>query len=84
MGRVFTPKELCDFLEDQHFSSAPQYSTSHIKFVHPNPQKVPKGIRPFIIVISGRKQYDPHTSASYRTQLRRLGISDTAIKEKLG
>lgn len=84
MGKSFTPEELCEFLKDQKFTPEPQHSSSHIKYTHPNPQKVPKGIRPFIIVISGRKQYDSHTSASYRTQLRRLGISESTIKEKLG
>lgn len=84
MPRRFTPEELCVLLEDQKFVREKQDATSHVKYTHPNAQKVPKGIRPFIIVISGRELYDPNTSASYRTQLRRLGIPNEVIKRILG
>ncbi len=84
MPRRFAPDELCALLENQKFIKEKQDATSHVKYIHPNAQKVPKGIRPFIIVISGRKLYDPNTSASYRTQLRRLGIPSAVINKILG
>lgn len=62
MPRRFTPEELCKLLEDQKFVKEKQNATSHVKYTHPSAQKVPKGIRPFIIVISGRELYDPNTS----------------------
>lgn len=51
MPRRFTPEELCALLEDQKFVREKQDATSHIKYTHPHAQKVPKGIRPFIILL---------------------------------
>lgn len=84
MPRSFSPEELCTLLKDQDFTPEPQNATSHLKYTHPAPQKVPKGIRPFIMVILKKGNYDPNTSASYRTQLRRLGVPNVVIKRILG
>lgn len=84
MPRSFSTEELCKLLDDQKFNPEPQNATSHLKYTHPTPQKVPKGTRPFIIVILKKGNYDPNTSASYRAQLRRLGIPNEAIKKILG
>lgn len=84
MPRSFTPEELCELLKDQRFTEEPQNASSHLKYTHPTPQKVLKGIRPFIIVILKKGNYDPNTAASYRTQLRRLGISNEVLKRILG
>jgi len=84
MPRSFNPEELCKLLKYQKFIEEPQNATSHLKYTHPTPQIVPKGTRPFIIVILKKGNYDPNTSASYRTQLRRLGIPNEAIKKILG
>ncbi len=84
MPRVFSPEELCKLLKDQKFGSQDQNATSHVKFTHPVPKAVSIGIRPFIIVILKKGNYDPNTSASYRTQLRRLGIPSEVIKKFLG
>lgn len=84
MPKSFSPEELCELLEDQKFSRETQHATSHLKYTHQTPQKVPKGTRPFIIVILKKGNYDPNTAASYRTQLRKLGITNEAIKRILG
>lgn len=84
MPRSFSSEELCELLDNLNFKREIQHASSHLKFTHPNPQKITKGTRPFIIVILKKGNYDPNTSASYRTQLRRLGIPNDVIKKILG
>lgn len=76
---VFGSKELCKWLDKLGFTENKQKGSSHLKYSAPKNLEIPKGIRPFIIVILGRKKYDPHTCSSYIRQIAALGIS----KEKI-
>jgi len=77
----FGSKELCKCLTKLGFSENKQKGTSHVKFSL-NSLTTP-GVRPFIIVIMGRKKYDPHTANSYFHQITKLGFSKNDIESNL-
>ncbi len=76
---VFGSKELCKCLKSLGFVENRGVGSSHIKFSLALRNKTPKGTRPFIIVIMGRKGYDPHTCSSYLKQIRALGFKKEEI-----
>jgi hypothetical protein len=75
----FGSKELIKCLECLGFSKSSKIGSSHLKLITPNIKILNKGIRPFIIVILGRKVYDPHTRSSYIRQIKLLGFRDRDI-----
>ena len=82
MGKYnFGSKELCKFLTNLKFIPNKVGGTSHQKYNLPKNMSYPSGLRPFVIVILGRKQYDPHTSSSYVRQLKNLGITDKELND---
>jgi len=52
---------------------------SHQKFMAPLDQTIPKGKRPFIIVILGRKQFDKHSTTRYIGQICDLGFDKEMV-----
>mgnify|MGYP001562903886 FL=1 len=56
--------------------------SSHLKYKLTG-KKIPAGTRPFIIVIEGRKIYDPHTASSYVRQIKNLGFTEEEILKNL-
>lgn len=83
MSKIFGSKELGNCLIRLGFTPKPQNATSHQKYSIPSSLKVTPGIRPFIVVIQGKKKYDPHTCSSYVSQIRKLGIGIEKIIECL-
>ncbi|OGM05410.1 hypothetical protein A2125_00500 [Candidatus Woesebacteria bacterium GWB1_43_5] len=77
----FGSRELCKCLVKLSFWENPQRGSSHTKFTLK--QSKIKGVRPFIIVIMGRKKYDPHTARSYIRQIKNLGSSEEEIEKNL-
>jgi len=75
----FGTKELIRCLTKLGFTHASISGSSHQKMNIPNNWNVPKGTRPFIIVILGKKIYDPHTRSSYINQIRKLGFDNKTI-----
>lgn len=75
----FGSRELGIVLECLGFIPRAQHSSSHQKYKIPQGKKMPVGLRPFIIVILGRKAYDPHTQSSYLRQIKNLGFSEEEI-----
>lgn len=81
--KLFGSNDLCKCLKRLAFTPLPQNGTSHVKYkVLPDIKTTP-GIRPYIIVILGRKTYDRNTCSSYITQLKRLGFSKEDIIKNL-
>ncbi|PIZ64134.1 hypothetical protein COY16_00015 [Candidatus Roizmanbacteria bacterium CG_4_10_14_0_2_um_filter_39_13] len=74
MKILFGHYELCKCLDKLGFVPEKQHGTSHVKFSTPKGHTVPKGSRPFIIVIYNKKQYHPHTCSSYLRQIVQLGF----------
>lgn len=83
MKLSFGSRELCKCLECLGFRQQPQKATNHVKYEAPSNKKVPPGVRPFIIVILGRKSYDPHTRTRYLRQIKNLGFSEKEIRKCL-
>lgn len=77
----FGAKDLCKHLEELGFVKDTSKGTSHLKYKISGKRKCPKDRRPFIIVILGRKMYDPHTCTSYIRQIKNLGVGDNEIKK---
>lgn len=82
MGKYnFGSRDLCQFLTNLKFIPNKISGSSHQKYDLPKNMPCPSGFRPFVIVILGRKQYDPHTSSNYIRQLKNLGITDKELKD---
>lgn len=60
------------------FSSYRQVGSSHLKYKLPSNIKMTTG-RDFIILIQGKKSYDPHTCSKIINQLVKLGIKEDEI-----
>lgn len=73
----FGSRELCSALINLGFKKEKQGGTRHLKFSIS--KKLLQGIRPFIIVILNRKNFDPHTRSSYIRQIKKLGFSEKEI-----
>ncbi len=82
MKQSFGSKELSKCLTKLGLEPQRGIGSSHTKYKLKS-KKVPVGMRPFIIVIEGRKTYDPHTASSYLRQIRNLGFSAEEIIENL-
>lgn len=79
MNNSFGSSGLVRCLEKLCFLPQPNNGSSHVKYRVPEGTNITAGTRPFIIVIMGRKQYDPHTASSYVTQITRLGFTKKQI-----
>jgi len=73
MKNHFGSRELVSCLLCLGFTKKRSTGSSHEKYSCPKRAKLP--LRPFIIVISGRRIYDPHTMSSYLRQIQNLGYS---------
>ncbi|OGK21652.1 hypothetical protein A3C23_02650 [Candidatus Roizmanbacteria bacterium RIFCSPHIGHO2_02_FULL_37_13b] len=79
MRITFGTVQLCKALTNLGFTPEKQCGTSHQKYNVPSSKIVPDGLRPFIEVVHGRKQYFPPTVSGYLTQLKRLGFTNDEI-----
>ncbi len=70
-------KELISLLKCLGYIPAPQVGSSHLKCVCPH--AVPKGERPFIIVIQNERKYDPIIVKEKLKQIRIHGFSKEQI-----
>jgi predicted RNA binding protein YcfA (HicA-like mRNA interferase family) len=77
MKTSFGSKDLIKCLKCLGFIESKQSGSSHQKFKSPKGKQV--GKRSFIIVIKGRKNYDPNTRSSYIRQIKEFGFSDNNI-----
>ena len=77
----FGSKQLCKCLKKLEFTENRRKGSSHVKYS--TNKKVETGARPFIVVIMGRKTYDPRTSRSYIRQIKNLGFSEEEITKHL-
>ena len=82
MKSSFGSKELEKCLIDLGFIPQKRVGSSHLKYKLAG-KKIPPGTRPFIIVIEGRKVYDPHTAGSYIHQIKNLGFTVEEILKNL-
>lgn len=73
MSQHFGTKELIYCLTRLGFTKSSQ-SGSHAKYLLPIGRRAPDGVRPFMIVIMGKKNYVPPTCSSYMRQLQTLGF----------
>ena len=77
MKSSFGSRELINCLLCLGFTKKNSTGSSHIKYAcH---KRITTGIRPFIIVILHRKDYDPHTKSSYLKQIQNLGYASDQI-----
>jgi hypothetical protein len=79
----FGSKELCKCLIKLKFVPNKTSGSSHQKYGIPGNKKALLGQRPFIIVILGRRQYDPHTCSGYIRQIKNLGFKSEEIDRYL-
>ncbi len=82
MKSLFGSKELEKCLTELGFIPQRRVGSSHLKYKITG-KKIPAGIRPFIIIIEGRKVYDPHTASSYIRQIKNLGFTEEEILKNL-
>lgn len=77
MKSSFGSRELISCLLCLGFTRKNSPGSSHIKYA--SPKKITTGMRPFIIAILHRKDYDPHTKSSYLKQIQNLGYTSDQI-----
>lgn len=81
MKTRFGSNKLSHTLEKLGFVAERRTSgTSHLKYCCDSKLK---GVRPFIIVILGKKVYDPNTCSSYITEITRLGFDRKKVIDLL-
>jgi hypothetical protein len=80
----FGSMQLCKALKNLGFTAQKQFGSSHQKWLMPINRAAPTGLRPFIEVAHGRKQYFPPTVAGYLKQLKKLGFSEDEIITAFG
>lgn len=80
MKMSFGSKELRKCLLHLGLKEEDRKATSHVKFKCNTTKKLPQGVRPFITLLEGRKNYDPISRERYITQLKRLGFDLEVIK----
>ncbi|MCJ7740671.1 hypothetical protein MUP32_05165 [Candidatus Microgenomates bacterium] len=78
MSFIFGSKEYSKCLLCLGFTPQRQTGSSHRKYKAPQNILITAG-RDFIIVIQGKKAYDPHTCSKIIKQLIRLGIKKDDI-----
>jgi len=83
MNKLYTSKDLVNFLLKYKFVKQPETGSSHSKYRIPSTIKVPKGEYPFIDVVFNKKPYIKHTCSGYITQLKRMGFTKKQIEEDL-
>jgi len=85
MKASFGSSELIRCLKILGFSPKSQDGTSHVKFEAPSQKESQESReRPFIIVILGRKDFDPHSQSRYINQIfQKTGIAKKEIKKCL-
>lgn len=83
MEKLFGSVHLIHCLKKIGFIQDSQKGSSHLKFIPPKEHKIPDGIRPFMMVQLGKKQYDPHSCSRYLTELNRLGFNKKELEKLL-
>ena len=83
MSILFGHIKLCNCLNKLGFKPQSQLATSHIKFFVPKNHKTPLGLRPFIMIKYGVRQYDKHTCSRYITEIVQLGFDRNTVKKLL-
>lgn len=78
MNFSFGSKEYIECLKCLGCTPRKQIASSHQKYSLPSHLKI-KGQRDFIIVIQGKKTYDPNTSSKIIKQLVRYGFKEKEI-----
>lgn len=76
--KSFGSKELIKCLKNLGFKQQPQVGSRHLKFS--SPKKVEVGKRPFIIVLQGKKEFDPVTQKKIIKQIELLGYTKKDIE----
>jgi len=82
MGKSFGTKELCKCLEKLGFTCK-GIKSSHVKFNLPKNRKISAGLRPFMIVQLGKKNYDSYIANRYVSELKKLGFNKEEIEKYL-
>jgi len=78
----FGTKDLEKCLLCLGFTSRPA-KASHKKFDCPKYCEVPERLRPFIIVVLGKKQYDDISAAKWIKQIKNFGFTNKQISHCL-
>ena len=84
MKLSFGSRDLRKCLECLGFKEQPSVGSSHLKYTVPKEKSTKVGIRPFFIVILGKKTYDPNTASKIIKQIIRLGFTTEEIFTCLG
>jgi hypothetical protein len=79
----FGTEKLISALVNLGFTPCQNNGSSHAKYKMPQSQKCPPGLRPFIMVILKRKQFDPHSASRYISQISRLGYDKKLVSKML-
>jgi hypothetical protein len=75
--KSYGTRELIMLLENLEYKKGKQIASRHLKY-H-SPRKVPDGIYPFILVIQGRREYDPYWQRMYIKQIKTHGFTQEEI-----
>lgn len=79
--KSYGTRELIECLKCLGYKKEPQVGSRHLKYTCPNKNKIPKGQRPFIIVIQNRNTYDPITQKDLINEIQAHGFTEDQIKE---
>ncbi len=63
------------------FSKCPEVGSRHCKYRYP--RAIEAGQRPFVILLNGKKEYDPITCENIVKQIKKFGYDDNQIQEAL-
>lgn len=81
MKKLFGSIDVCQCLLKLGFTYQKQHGSSHIKFLPQKSHKIPRGVRPFMIVQLKKKQFDKHTCSRYISELITMGFERKLIME---
>jgi hypothetical protein len=76
--KSFGTRELVALLEELGYTKGKQIASRHLKYHCP--KKVAEGVHPFILVIQGRREYDPYWQRTYIKQIKAQGFTQEEIE----
>lgn len=77
--KSYGTRELIALLTSLGYKKGKQIASRHLKY-H-SPRKTSQGIYPFILVIQGRREYDPYWQREYIKQIKKQGFTQEEIEE---
>ncbi len=79
--KSYGSRELITCLINLNYSEELQVGSRHLKYQSPKP--VEKGMRPFIIVLQNKNNYDPITQRQYIKQIKKHGFTREQIEKAM-